>query len=145
MKKGCYKICKCGNDFYEYPYLKGKKKFCSTDCANKANAKKNSESKMEKKNPMYGKRPWNYIDGRMEKRTGIDARYWRLRRFVYKRDNQQCQICFVKLKRNEFEADHIKSWAKYPELRYEESNVRTLCKPCHKKTPTYKRNVIFHK
>jgi len=61
MKKGKYKKCKnCGIEFYEFPYLKGKKKFCSTNCANKYNAEKLSKDRKGKGNPMYGKRAWNY-------------------------------------------------------------------------------------
>lgn len=60
MKKGKYKKCKhCGIDFYEFPYMKGKKKFCSTGCANKYNASKLSENRKGKGNPMYGKIAWN--------------------------------------------------------------------------------------
>lgn len=60
-KKGLFKKCKhCGEMFYEFPYLKGKRRFCSTNCANKANAGKNSQSKMGSKNPMWNKRPWNW-------------------------------------------------------------------------------------
>ena len=32
---------------------------------------------------------------------------------------------------------HIKPFADYPDLRFELSNGRTLCVPCHTKTPTY--------
>jgi 5-methylcytosine-specific restriction endonuclease McrA len=32
------------------------------------------------------------------------------------------------------EADHIKPWAYFPSLRFELSNGRTLCRPCHDKT-----------
>jgi 5-methylcytosine-specific restriction endonuclease McrA len=34
-------------------------------------------------------------------------------------------------------ADHIKSYAKYPEFRYDLSNGRVLCEDCHRKTETY--------
>lgn len=60
MKKGKYKKCKrCGTEFYEFPYLKGKKKFCSADCANKYNADKLSKDRKGKGNPMYRAKPWN--------------------------------------------------------------------------------------
>jgi 5-methylcytosine-specific restriction endonuclease McrA len=35
------------------------------------------------------------------------------------------------------EADHIKPFCRFPELRLVVSNGRTLCKDCHRKTPTW--------
>jgi HNH endonuclease len=49
---------------------------------------------------------------------------------VFKRDNFTCQIC-GKYGNGIFHADHIKSWANYPDLRFEVSNGRALCRPCH--------------
>lgn len=40
-------------------------------------------------------------------------------------------------------ADNIKPFALYPELRFEVTNGRTLCIPCHKKTGTYGRGAIY--
>ena len=39
----------------------------------------------------------------------------------------------------EVNADHIKQFAYYPELRFEVSNGQTLCEYCHKATPTYRK------
>lgn len=57
------------------------------------------------------------------------------RKSIFARDNYTCQICLIR--GGNLEADHIKEWCNYPELRYELSNGRTLCKNCHKTTNNY--------
>lgn len=59
---------------------------------------------------------------------------WRIA--VFTRDNFTC-IWGDKSHGNRLQADHIKPWALYPELRYAIDNGRTLCINCHKKTETY--------
>ena len=81
---------------------------------------------LSRRGPNYGE----------EARLIRDSReYKEWRSAVYKRDNYTCQSCGdlgVKL-----HADHIKPFAYFPELRFDLSNGRTLCVPCHTKTPTY--------
>lgn len=67
------------------------------------------------------------------------SRYTQFRLEILKRDNYICQICLVR--GGKLEIDHIKQWALFPDLRYVESNVRTLCHDCHTKTLSYKRVV----
>lgn len=55
---------------------------------------------------------------------------------VLKRDGYSCQNCQAHGCR--LHVDHIKSWAEYPELRFELSNLRSLCVPCHYQV-TYNR------
>jgi hypothetical protein len=62
--------------------------------------------------------------------------YKNWRRRVLDRDNYMCVWC-GSTNRRILQTDHIKPWCLYPELRYEISNGRTLCSPCHKKTDTY--------
>lgn len=66
-------------------------------------------------------------------RRTVEYKIWRTS--VFERDNYTCQIC---TKRNiELQADHIKGFAQFPELRYDITNGRTLCVPCHKTTDNY--------
>lgn len=58
---------------------------------------------------------------------------WRMQ--VYIRDGFTCVEC--KDRGTRLHADHIKPFSLFPELRLEISNGRTLCVPCHRKTPTY--------
>jgi len=48
---------------------------------------------------------------------------------VLKRDNYTCQFCPDSYQ--DLEIHHIKSWSEHSELRYEETNLITLCKICH--------------
>lgn len=68
------------------------------------------------------------------------AAYREWRTSVFERDNYTCQLCFTRSsrgKRVKLNADHIKQFAFYPEARFDVSNGRTLCEPCHRKTPTW--------
>ena len=61
--------------------------------------------------------------------------YKKWRKAVFERDSYTCQVC--QKVGGYLEAHHIKSWAKYPKLRYKINNGITLCKKCHKKTNNY--------
>lgn len=58
---------------------------------------------------------------------------WRIE--VFQRDDYTCQSC--KKRGGILNADHIKPQSLFPSLRFVVSNGRTLCRPCHKKTPTW--------
>ena len=65
--------------------------------------------------------------------------YKEWRQKVFERDGFICVWCGQL--RGEIEADHIKPFSIYPELRFDINNGRTLCKKCHLKTPTYGWNM----
>lgn len=66
-------------------------------------------------------------------RNGVEYRLWR--EDVFRRDDYTCQSCGSR--GGKLHADHIKPFAYFPALRFDVSNGRTLCVPCHKKTDTY--------
>ena len=71
-------------------------------------------------------------------RSSLKYKTWR--RNIFKRDDYTCQVCGKR--GGTMHADHIKSFAKYPKLRFRLSNGRTLCVLCHKKTDTYPKNLL---
>lgn len=66
-------------------------------------------------------------------RKGIEYKYWRIS--VFERDNYTCVDC-GKIG-GKLNADHIKPFALFKELRFDINNGRTLCTECHYKTDTY--------
>lgn len=84
---------------------------------------------------MSGPNHPNWKGGRTVELRGARATYeyrtWRKQ--VLSRDNNLCQLCGLPGN----VADHLKRFAHFPELRFEVTNGRTLCKRCHLETPTY--------
>ena len=91
-----------------------------------------------------GEKHWNWQGGITELnskiRTCDEYKLWR--KSVFERDRWTCIWCgyrsHTKIKgRADIQADHIKPFALFPELRFAIDNGRTLCVPCHKKTGTW--------
>jgi len=70
-------------------------------------------------------------------RGSIEYKLWRTA--VFERDNYTCIWCGDNSGGN-LNADHIKPFCDYPELRLAIDNGRTLCLSCHRTTDTYFNN-----
>jgi len=105
---------------------------CSRKCANER--KTMLAEKRNKENPPSQ----GVLNRRIRYSKKMDE--WRIA--IFKRDNYTCQDCGARSgngKAIKLNVDHIKSFARFPELRFELLNGRTLCVECHRKTPTWGR------
>lgn len=88
---------------------------------------------------------WNWKGGITLINDGIrhSLEYKRWRTSVFERDDYTCVWCGARNglgKTVVLNADHIKQFSDFPELRLEVSNGRTLCRPCHETTFIFKGN-----
>ncbi len=150
----------CGKD-----EVRKDRKYCSRKCYGLAERgritwmkgkKHKKESLLKMSAWQKGRIPWNYekpnYKGRGENchlwKGGITKISYAIRcsleykmflRKVLKRDNYICQKCGKRSGNKE--VHHIKSFAKYPSLRFNILNGITLCPSCHKQTDTYLKNL----
>ena len=115
----------CKKEFFKYCHNSSKKIFCNKECRNKSRS---------------GEGNSNWQGGIMSENKKIrqSPEYKLWREAVFKRDEWTCVWCGQR--GGKLNADHIKSFALFPELRLTVSNGRTLCFECHKKTDTYLKN-----
>jgi hypothetical protein len=73
-------------------------------------------------------------------RKSREYKLWRTS--VFERDNYKCIWCGFS---GYIEADHIKPFSLFPELRFAIDNGRTLCRPCHRTTDTFGFRKIYSK
>jgi hypothetical protein len=94
-------------------------------------------------NSTKGEKSWCWKGGITEEnhkvRSSLEYRLWRTA--VFERDNYTCVWCGRKKEvSGKLNADHIKPFALYPELRFAIDNGRTLCESCHRTTDTWGTN-----
>lgn len=100
---------------------------------NKWMSKNGAEKALKNVGGKPGDRHWNWQGGISESnhlfRHTKEYKEWRAQ--VFRRDGWSCVICgYRSCKPRDIRADHIKPFSKFPELRLEVSNGRTLCLPC---------------
>ncbi|SRR6266550_2072632 len=149
---------KTGIELHEYHQRKFKKcPFCIKECkrniANGRNkghyrtcgsidcirAAKNRPEVVAKKTHRGSSNP-NWIHDRTKvkfQRSRIELKWWREE--IFRRDNYVCQECGKRGGR--LQAHHKKSYALFPNLRFDISNGEALCEDCHKKTSSYCRSL----
>lgn len=153
MKKYNMLYLNCTKSFSTYPSVS--QKCCSQSCSTTYRAKMGNQPKGYKWSEEAKKRKSEFMKdyiikndntlitkrvilkgedhpnwkGGVSKDNRFTGEYkkWRLRVFV--RDDYTCQICNAT--EVYLHADHIKSYADHPALRYNIDNGRTLCVPCH--------------
>lgn len=126
MKKNAFNFnCKiCGVTVYTQPsQMKYRNRItCSKECLGKY---RRIEAEKRRRELGYTKHQLDRLE-----RYSPEMKKWRIA--VFERDNYTCQLCGIR--GNYIEADHIKPFAYFEELRYTLSNGRTLCRPCHNTT-----------
>ncbi len=151
LQRNCL-ICGILFKVHQTRLRKGNGKYCSISCGSKGknrnprgNIKAVNEWRKEngswnrgkKYLAISGSKHWNWQGGKTKEslaaRASSEYKYWRKQ--VYERDEYKCVICGYR--GNQLIADHIKSFSRYPDLRFALHNGRTLCRECHKLTPNY--------
>ena len=140
--------CDCGNErIVQAGNLRGGNSQ-SCGCLNKERSAENlrgiASANVGSKNPA-----WKGGVTPLLTRLRNSNKYANWRRAVFERDNYTCVWCGDKNyvgrgKTVVLNADHIKPFSLYPNLRFDTKNGRTLCVPCHKKTLTFGGNIISY-
>lgn len=94
--------------------------------------KQSIETRLKRSLAFKGQRNHQWRGGKTQSnlviRNSIEARLWR--EAVFARDNWTCLFCNER--GGKLNADHIKPFSLFPNLRFAIDNGRTLCVPCHR-------------
>lgn len=149
-------ICKrCGKKFVK-KLPNGRhyraKQYCSRSCATSSVIRKKGyhlteEHRKKIGDAQRGCKGNNWQGGVMLRSSMTQAerktrRYKLFRQSMFERDNFRCVECGSN---NKIELHHIKPYATNKELAYNTTNVKTLCRECHKKTDSFAKNAAYHK
>jgi len=143
----------CNKEYSVVQSRVGRTKYCSSVCSGKGNYNPKTSTLRERSDKwLNAVRTVN--SSRLKGKTGSLALNWQggktkendivrksqeykdWRTSVFERDNYTCTWCGDNRGGN-LQADHIKPFAHFVELRFDIDNGRTLCKECHKATDTY--------
>lgn len=111
--------CNKGYDKRPSHIKRNARNFCSMSCY--------ANYREEKMQP-HEQNTWKGGVTKENQRGRSTKRYRNWRAAVLQRDGGKCIVCGTTEK---LEADHIKRWIDFPDLRYEVSNGRTLCVKHH--------------
>jgi 5-methylcytosine-specific restriction endonuclease McrA len=162
------KHCKKVFEVQPYAAKTGRKKFCSKPCffagrtlkglfeqghADLVPPEKRGHSEetrqkislTQRAKCLQGPEHFNWRGGlRSERKQAMAKHQYRdWRGSVFAKDNWTCKICNVR--GGYLEADHIKPWCLFPDLRYSVDNGRTVCRPCHVRLDTHGHKALSYK
>lgn len=137
-RKDC--SCGCGVSIYKYGtngivsrYVKGHQPHAKKSEETK---KKISLTKRNSPNTPRGETSPSWQGGitGWQNKIRTSSQYLDWKKSILERDERKCVDCGAN---DDLQVDHIKPFAYFPELRFELSNGRTLCRECHKLTGTW--------
>jgi 5-methylcytosine-specific restriction endonuclease McrA len=144
-RKYCSKVCAIKNTFLKVgrnAWNKGKSGYTTKPCSEERKLRISLANKGQPRPSMRGENHFAWKGGISFKRRDLrNPAYVQWRLSIFQRDNFTCQMPGCGIRGGKLESHHIKSWSKYPDLRFEITNGITLCRECHRKTKSREEKV----